>query len=244
MPYRPPALTLHRGLATWGERLVPLADFRRAPAEAGLRLSPEERAAAVARLAGAARGRHAGRRSVSPHRRLRRRLQQPLRARGPVRGRCPARHRGGLLPGRPGRLRAATRRRSGRSWSRRCARDPGQLRGVAGRRPRGLQLRLHRSAGQPLRRALVRLYGAELLARLQGLDGPPAAPPPRAGRRARASSSSTARRGGSTSSCSVPRRRSPSWKPFSISRAATERSAPIPGSPGTGASPPAATPST
>jgi hypothetical protein len=40
-------LTIHRGMATWGERLVPLGSFRAATAEAGLRLSPEERAAAV-----------------------------------------------------------------------------------------------------------------------------------------------------------------------------------------------------
>lgn len=40
-------LTRHRGLATWGERLVPLDDFRAAAAGAGRRLSPGERAAAV-----------------------------------------------------------------------------------------------------------------------------------------------------------------------------------------------------
>ncbi|HBL29897.1 MAG TPA: hypothetical protein DD490_23920, partial [Acidobacteria bacterium] len=40
-------MALHRGLATWGERLVPLADFRRAAAAAGRDLSPEERAAAL-----------------------------------------------------------------------------------------------------------------------------------------------------------------------------------------------------
>lgn len=42
-----PRMTLHRGLATWGEKLVPLEEFRRATAEAGRRLSPVERAAAV-----------------------------------------------------------------------------------------------------------------------------------------------------------------------------------------------------
>jgi hypothetical protein len=48
-------LTRHRGLATWGERLVPLDDFRRASAAAGRRLSPGERAAEVERyLASAA----------------------------------------------------------------------------------------------------------------------------------------------------------------------------------------------
>ncbi len=47
MSHRPPPFTLHRGLATWGEKLVPLDRFRQATAEAGLRLSPEERAAAV-----------------------------------------------------------------------------------------------------------------------------------------------------------------------------------------------------
>jgi hypothetical protein len=42
-------LTAHRGLATWGERLVPLAEFRRASAVAGRALSPAERAAERAR---------------------------------------------------------------------------------------------------------------------------------------------------------------------------------------------------
>jgi len=42
-----PRMTLHRGLATWGEKLVPLEEFRRATAEAGRRLSPAERDAAV-----------------------------------------------------------------------------------------------------------------------------------------------------------------------------------------------------
>ena len=36
-------LTAHRGKATWGERLVPLGDFRAATEEAGRRLSDEER---------------------------------------------------------------------------------------------------------------------------------------------------------------------------------------------------------
>jgi diadenosine tetraphosphatase ApaH/serine/threonine PP2A family protein phosphatase len=40
-------LTAHRGLATWGERLVPLGSFREATAAAGHRLSETERAAAV-----------------------------------------------------------------------------------------------------------------------------------------------------------------------------------------------------
>ena len=47
MPHQLPSLTRHRGLATWGEKLVPLDRFRQAAAEAGLRLSPAERAAAV-----------------------------------------------------------------------------------------------------------------------------------------------------------------------------------------------------
>ncbi len=42
-----PRMTLHRGLATWGEKLVPLEEFRRATAAAGRQLSPEERAAAL-----------------------------------------------------------------------------------------------------------------------------------------------------------------------------------------------------
>lgn len=41
------ALTRHRGLATWGERLVPLAEFERAAAAAGRALSPAGREAAV-----------------------------------------------------------------------------------------------------------------------------------------------------------------------------------------------------
>ena len=36
-------LTAHRGLATWGEKLVPLAAFRQAVTEAGVKLAPEER---------------------------------------------------------------------------------------------------------------------------------------------------------------------------------------------------------
>lgn len=36
-------LTVHRGLATWGEKLVPLGEFRRAVAKAGRRLTAEER---------------------------------------------------------------------------------------------------------------------------------------------------------------------------------------------------------
>jgi hypothetical protein len=36
-------LTAHRGMATWGEKLVPIGAFREAATEAGLKLSPEER---------------------------------------------------------------------------------------------------------------------------------------------------------------------------------------------------------
>lgn len=39
-------LTVHRGKATWGEKLVPLGDFRRATSEAGVALSDAEREAA------------------------------------------------------------------------------------------------------------------------------------------------------------------------------------------------------
>lgn len=58
MSYRPPKnreeperqarekLTAHRGMATQGEKLVPLGDFRQAVDAAGRELSPEERAAA------------------------------------------------------------------------------------------------------------------------------------------------------------------------------------------------------
>ena len=44
-----PALTLHRGKATWGERLVPLDEFRRATASHGQRLAQEERLRATDR---------------------------------------------------------------------------------------------------------------------------------------------------------------------------------------------------
>ncbi len=40
-------LTAHRGMATWGEKLVPLSQFREAAAGAGLHLAPAERAAAL-----------------------------------------------------------------------------------------------------------------------------------------------------------------------------------------------------
>jgi hypothetical protein len=40
-------LAAHRGMATWGEKLVPLATFRKAAAETGIELSSEERAAAL-----------------------------------------------------------------------------------------------------------------------------------------------------------------------------------------------------
>jgi Calcineurin-like phosphoesterase superfamily domain len=40
-------LTVHRGMATWGEKLVPLTAFRKATAESGQTLTPEEREAAV-----------------------------------------------------------------------------------------------------------------------------------------------------------------------------------------------------
>jgi hypothetical protein len=52
-PQRPAqhgALTAHRGLATWGERLVPLGEFRRAAARSGRALAEPERAAAAAAL--------------------------------------------------------------------------------------------------------------------------------------------------------------------------------------------------
>jgi hypothetical protein len=40
-------LTAHRGMATWGEKLVPLGDFRRASADSGRNLSSLEREAAL-----------------------------------------------------------------------------------------------------------------------------------------------------------------------------------------------------
>ncbi len=42
-------LAAHRGLATWGERFVPLGDFHRVAAAAGRRLAPEERRAEAER---------------------------------------------------------------------------------------------------------------------------------------------------------------------------------------------------
>lgn len=47
-PQKPSSkLTAHRGLATWGEQLVPLERFRTATSEAGVTLSPEERELAI-----------------------------------------------------------------------------------------------------------------------------------------------------------------------------------------------------
>jgi hypothetical protein len=43
-------MALHRGLATWGETLVPLDEFRRATAAAGRHLTPGELAAALRRF--------------------------------------------------------------------------------------------------------------------------------------------------------------------------------------------------
>jgi hypothetical protein len=66
MSYRPPKdfdeqelqarakLTAHRGMATWGEKLVPLGAFREAAAAAGLKLSAEEREAALREYSAAA----------------------------------------------------------------------------------------------------------------------------------------------------------------------------------------------
>jgi hypothetical protein len=63
MSYRPPKdldeqarqarakLTAHRGMATWGEKLVPIGAFRQAAAESGIRLSPGEREAALSAYA-------------------------------------------------------------------------------------------------------------------------------------------------------------------------------------------------
>jgi hypothetical protein len=46
-------LTAHRGMATWGEKLVPLGAFRQAAAQTGLALAPEEREAAARSYAAA-----------------------------------------------------------------------------------------------------------------------------------------------------------------------------------------------
>jgi hypothetical protein len=46
-------LTAHRGMATWGEKLVPIGAFRQAASEAGLALAPEEREAAARSYAAA-----------------------------------------------------------------------------------------------------------------------------------------------------------------------------------------------
>jgi diadenosine tetraphosphatase ApaH/serine/threonine PP2A family protein phosphatase len=40
-------LTAHRGMATWGEKLVPIGAFRQAAAESGVRLNPGDREAAL-----------------------------------------------------------------------------------------------------------------------------------------------------------------------------------------------------
>ena len=47
-----PGLGDHKGKATWGEKLVPLAHFRRATSLAGLRLDPVQRVQAVERFLG------------------------------------------------------------------------------------------------------------------------------------------------------------------------------------------------
>lgn len=47
-------LTAHRGMATWGERLVPLGEFRRTTEVAGRRLSEAQRVAAKERFLGVA----------------------------------------------------------------------------------------------------------------------------------------------------------------------------------------------
>jgi Calcineurin-like phosphoesterase superfamily domain len=46
-PQPPPKLTVHRGMATWGEKLVPLEEFRQAVEQAGHALFAPERAAMV-----------------------------------------------------------------------------------------------------------------------------------------------------------------------------------------------------
>jgi hypothetical protein len=46
-------LTAHRGMATWGEKLVPIGAFRQAVSAAGLALAPEEREAAARSYAAA-----------------------------------------------------------------------------------------------------------------------------------------------------------------------------------------------
>lgn len=47
MPHRIPSYPAHRGLATWGEKLVPLEAFREAAARAGRVLDPAERETVV-----------------------------------------------------------------------------------------------------------------------------------------------------------------------------------------------------
>ena len=60
---------------------------------------------------------------------------------------------------------------------------PRQLRGIAGRRRRGLRVRVHRSPRQPLRADLLRLHAGADVARAHALDGLPARPhPPDRGR--------------------------------------------------------------
>ena len=119
---------------------------------------------------------------------------------------------------------ARIRRRSGRCSTQGGVRvDPGQLRGVARLRPRGLQLRLHRSARQPLRRALLPLHRAQLLARVQGAGWARCPGAAACGSATASCCWSTARRGASTSSCSARRRPVPFLEVLLDQRAARRR---------------------
>ena len=238
MSYRPPKdldeqarqarakLTAHRGMATWGEKLVPLGAFRQAAAATGLALSargaggggalPTRRRSPIPRPSrGPTRGSPSSAASTTTTSRSLALLEDAAR-RGAEAIYCLG-DLGGFGPN-PEKVRPLLRA-GGRAG------DPGELRGVARRRPRGLQLRLHRPARQPLRRHLLRLHRAELLARLQGLDGEPPGAAAGCGSATASCSSSTARRGGSTSSSSTAPRRCRSWRCCSTRTAATASSA-------------------
>ena len=112
-------LTAHRGMATWGEKLVPLGEFRDNVKRYGRALGTDERP-------------DADRRAVLEGRRLRWRLQQLLRPRSSPRRRSPPRRGGGLLPGGFRRLRAQPGKGVAAPGRGPRALDPGQLRGITG----------------------------------------------------------------------------------------------------------------
>ena len=250
MSYRPPKdldeqarqarakLTAHRGMATWGEKLVPIGDFRKAAAETRAGALPRRAGGGGALPHGRARRSDPGRGSLRAHRRLRRRLQQPLRARSSC-----------------WRTRPAGAPRRSTAWATWAAsvRIPEKVRpllaqggvlAIQGNYEESLAAgREDCNCGytDPRDNHFAGIsYGytrAQLLARVQGLDGRAPPPPPGAGRRTASCCSSTARRAGSTSSSSRAPRRCRSWRCCSTRTGATASSPPTPGCTGTAASP-------